>query len=250
MDKQAAWPVLLQSKELKSSSGGNSVDIHSHLIKIREKIEQACAKSGRSPHEVTVVAVTKYIGAEQMEAVFEAGLEHIGENRIQDALPKWERFGGKGIWHFIGHLQTNKVKYVLGKFQYIHSLDRLSLAKEIEKRAAPLGLHVPCFVQVNVSGERTKYGLSPDELEPFIEQLQDFPHIKAVGLMTMAPYEDDPERTRPVFHQLKALQVKLQEKKFPHAPLTELSMGMSNDYPIAVEEGATYVRLGSCLIGR
>lgn len=223
--------------------------IRDNWLKVREKIEQACAKSSRAPEEITVVAVTKYIGAEAMGEIFEAGLTHIGENRVQDALPKWEYWQGRGTWHFIGHLQTNKVKYVLGKFKVIHSLDRLSLAQAIDKRAARLGLIVPCFIQVNISGEVSKHGLKPEELEGFVESLASFPHIKAIGLMTMAPFVQDPEKTRPIFHRLKEWQLKLQGKKYEHAPLTELSMGMSNDYPVAVEEGATYLRLGSCLFG-
>lgn len=223
------------------------VNIVRNWLEVQENIEKACFKSGRDPKSITVVAVTKYLDVEQLKAVFEAGLEHIGENRVQDALPKWEEYRERGTWHFIGHLQTNKVKYVLGKFKYIHSLDRLSLAEEIEKRAAQQELIVPCFVQVNVSGEESKYGLAPHEVEPFIEQLASYPHIQAIGLMTMAPFVDDPEQTRPVFQRLKELQLQLQEKQFAHAPLTELSMGMSNDYQVAVEEGATYLRLGSCL---
>lgn len=226
------------------------MSIRDNWLSIREKIEQACAKSSRDPEEITVVAVTKYIGAEEMEEIFETGICHIGENRVQDGLPKWEYWQGRGTWHFIGHLQSNKVKYVLGKFKYIHSLDRLSLAQEIDKRAARLGLTVPCFIQVNISGEATKHGLKPEELEMFVESLAPLSHIKAIGLMTMAPFVEDPEEARPVFHQLKEWQLKLQGKKYEHAPLTELSMGMSNDYPVAVEEGATYLRLGSCLIGK
>lgn len=225
------------------------MSIKEKWLVVKERIEQACARSGRKPEEITVVAVTKYITSEEMREVFAAGLDHIGENRVQEALVKWEELGDQGTWHFIGHLQTNKVKYVLGKFQFIHSLDRLSLAHEIEKRAQRLGIQIPCFIQVNVSGEASKFGLPPEEVEAFVEQLADYPSIRPIGLMTMAPYVEDPEETRPVFHQLKTLQLRLQDRKFEHAPLTELSMGMSNDYTVAVEEGATYLRLGSCLVG-
>ncbi|EGL82190.1 protein of unknown function UPF0001 [Caldalkalibacillus thermarum TA2.A1] len=226
------------------------MSIYDRWLKVRDNIERACAKSGRRPEEITVVAVTKYMSLEQMQEVFDAGLEHVGENKAQDALKKWEQLGHRGTWHFIGHLQSNKVKYVIDKFRYIHSLDRHSLAKEIEKRASRHGLSIPCFIQVNVSGEASKHGLHPEEVESFIEDLVEFKHIIPIGLMTMAPHVEDPEQTRPVFARLKELQLRLQGKKYPHAPLTELSMGMSNDYTIAVEEGATYLRLGSCLMGR
>ncbi|MDQ0339238.1 pyridoxal phosphate enzyme (YggS family) [Caldalkalibacillus uzonensis] len=226
------------------------MSIYDQWLKVRDNIERACARSGRSPDEITVVAVTKYMSPEQMQEVFKAGLEHIGESKAQDALEKWEQLGDKGTWHFIGHLQSNKVKYVIDKFRYIHSLDRLSLAREIERRAARHGVRMPCFIQVNVSGETSKHGLHPDEVERFVEHLAEFNHIVPIGLMTMAPYVEDPEQTRPVFSRLKELQILLQDRKYDHAPLTELSMGMSNDYPIAVEEGATYLRLGSCLMGR
>lgn len=217
--------------------------------RIQQLIKQACEKSSRNAEDVKVIAVTKYVSLQRIEEAFEAGMDQIGESRVQDAIPKWEALGTKGTWHFIGHLQSNKVKDVIGKFAYIHSLDRLSLAKEIEKRAERLGLTVPCFVQVNVSGEESKQGVAYDQAESFIKQLEAYPHIQVVGLMTMAPYTEQPEETRPVFRQLKQLQERLQQHKWLHAPLTELSMGMSNDFQVAIEEGATFVRLGTSLVG-
>lgn len=216
---------------------------------IQQQIKQACEKSGRNTEEVQVIAVTKYVDLTRIEEAFQAGIEHIGESKVQQAVPKWEALKGQGTWHFIGHLQSNKAKDVVGKFSYIHSLDRLSLAKEIEKKAKDQGLVVPCFVQVNVSGELTKQGVSYAEAESFIEQLANYPHIRVVGLMTMAPYTEDAEETRPVFRKLKQLKQDLIQKKWPHAPLTELSMGMSNDFHVAIEEGATFVRLGTSLVG-
>jgi len=223
--------------------------VQNNLEKIKQQIERSCANSNRSIEDVKIVAVTKYVDTQRMLEAFEAGLLHIGESKVQAAKEKWEQLAGKGVWHFIGHLQTNKVKDMIDKFKYIHSLDRLSLAKEIEKRAAPINKTVECFVQVNISGEETKHGLEPDQVESFLAQLEGYKHIKVIGLMTMAPYEEDPEATRPVFRSLKALQVELQQKGWEHAPLTELSMGMSNDYHVAIEEGATYIRLGSTLVG-
>jgi pyridoxal phosphate enzyme (YggS family) len=216
---------------------------------VQSNIEQACKNSSRHPEEINVIAVTKYVDLQRMEEAFDAGLHHVGESKAQDASEKWEKLGHRGIWHFIGHLQSNKVRDVIGKFTYIHSLDRLSLAKEIEKKASNLDVTVPCFIQVNISGEDTKHGLPPEKVEGFIQQLAPFPHIKAIGLMTMAPYYEDPEATRPIFRHLKELQLRLQENAWSHAPLTELSMGMSNDYQVAVEEGATFIRLGTTLVG-
>jgi pyridoxal phosphate enzyme (YggS family) len=198
---------------------------------------------------VNIIAVTKYVDIEVTEQVLQQGLMHIGENRWQDARDKWERLGSIGTWHFIGHLQTNKVKDVIGKFAYIHSLDRLSLAKELEKKAAGFDVRIRCFVQVNVSGEESKYGLAPEQLFSFAEQLRSCPHIQAVGLMTMAPYESDPESTRRIFKQLRLLKDELNELAILNEKVTELSMGMSGDFEIAVEEGATWVRLGSVLVG-
>lgn len=216
---------------------------------VQKNIEEACLKSGRNPEEIKVVAVTKYVSLARMQEALSCGLRQFGESKAQDALPKWEQLGEEAVWHFIGHLQTNKVKYIIDKFSYIHSLDRPSLAKEINKRAAKLNKPISCFVQVNVANEETKHGLAVDEVEEFIESMQDFPYIKVIGLMTMAPYVENPEETRPIFRELRHIQQSLQKKAWSFAPLTELSMGMSNDYQVAIEEGATYIRLGSCLVG-
>lgn len=219
--------------------------------RVERRIEAACARSGRRREDVRVIAVTKYVQAEQAEAAADAGYLHLGENRWQDARGKWEALSRRGdiVWHFIGHLQTNKVKDVLGKFDMFHSLDRLSLAEEIGKRAERLGIVVPCFVQVNVSGEATKHGLSPAELIPFLNRLSSFESIDVVGLMTMAPHEEDPERTRPVFRALRELMREANKAGAYRKPLAELSMGMSNDFEVAIEEGATWVRLGTVLFG-
>lgn len=219
---------------------------------VERRIAAACARAGRRRDEVRVIAVTKYVDAQLAEAAVDAGFPHLGENRWQDARGKRQALDHRTeiVWHFIGHLQTNKVKDVLGKFDMIHSLDRLSLAGELQSRAEKLGIVVPCFVQLNVSGEATKHGLPPDELFPFLDRLSAFNALDIAGLMTMAPHEDDPERTRPVFRRLRELMHAANAAGAYRKPLTELSMGMSNDFEIAVEEGATWVRLGSVLFGR
>ncbi len=219
---------------------------------VNKRIEAACHRNGRSRDDVQVIAVTKYVSLAKTAEAYESGLIHIGENRWQDAQAKWESLGaqGHGTWHFIGHLQTNKVKDVLGKFEYIHSLDRISLAKEIEKKAAPMDTKVKCFIQVNISGEESKYGLAPEKVVPFLETIRDLEHIHIEGLMTMAPFEEEPERTRAVFRGLRELRDDINMQNVLPYAITHLSMGMSNDFEIAVEEGATWLRLGSVLVGK
>lgn len=220
--------------------------------RVQAKINAACARSGRDPHEVQLVAVTKYVGIETTRAILDLDVEHIGESRVQEALPKINELGSRGTWHFIGHLQTNKVRQVLGRFTYIHSLDRHSLAKEISKRAQRQEMTVNCFLQVNVSGEKSKFGLAPKEVAEFAREVAHMPGLRIVGLMTMAPFVDNAEEVRPVFRELRTLRDHLYELELPQveAGSLDLSMGMSNDYEVAIEEGATIVRLGSTLVGR
>lgn len=216
---------------------------------VQKRIQQACHRAGRDPKEVQIVAVTKYLDTTQTSQVLDLGLEHIGESRIQDALPKYEAIN-RGTWHFIGHLQRNKVKYVVGRFAYVHSLDRFSLAEELDKRIRKEGGQpIRCFLQVNVSGEETKFGISPSELEDFALEVANLSNIEVVGLMTMAPIVDRPEETRPVFRELKHLQQKIQRLNHPRLQVPHLSMGMSQDFEIAIEEGATWIRLGTVLVG-
>ncbi|MFI2857501.1 YggS family pyridoxal phosphate-dependent enzyme [Paenibacillus sp. JSM ZJ436] len=217
---------------------------------VEQRISEACRRSGRSRNEVKVIAVTKYVSTAMTEEVLQEGIVHIGENRWQTAEEKWRALGERGIWHFIGHLQSNKVKDVIGKFSYIHSLDRLSLAKELDRRAEQLDLTVSALVQVNISGESTKYGLKPEQAADFLKTLSGMKHIQVQGLMTMAPYESSAEDTRPVFRGLRQLRNELNRQALTPEPMTELSMGMSNDFEVAIEEGATWVRLGSILVGK
>lgn len=220
--------------------------IESNYVLINEKIAKACQKSNRRREDITVIAVTKYVSVERANEALELGIRNLGENRDQEFLKKYEVLGNRAKWHFIGTLQTRKVKNIIDKVEYIHSLDRLSLAKEINKRAEKI---ISCFVQINVSGENSKRGLRPDEAISFIKQLKDYSNINVVGLMTMAPHIDDELLLRDCFRSLKRLQKEVQQLQLPYAPCTELSMGMSNDFEIAVEEGATYIRVGSALVG-
>ncbi|WP_246042110.1 YggS family pyridoxal phosphate-dependent enzyme [Cohnella pontilimi] len=222
----------------------------SRLRDVEARLAAACARSGRRREDVQIIAVTKYVSAATAAAAVQAGVRHIGENRWPDAKAKWDTLKGQAIFHYIGSLQTNKVKDVVGRFDYIHSLDRLSLAEAIHKKADSLGMDVPCFIQVNVSGEESKHGLEPDRVREFLGQLTSLPRIRPIGLMTMAPYEAEPEHTRSVFRALRELRDQLNRESAAVSPLTELSMGMSNDFEVAVEEGATWVRLGTVLVGK
>ena len=217
-----------------------------NLQAIQENILQACMKSNRNPNEVKIIAVTKYVSNDRAKEAIEAGILDLGENYDEGLIAKWEVLQDKPTWHFIGSLQTRKVKNMIDKVDYIHSLDRPSLAKEINKRA---NKRMKCLVQVNVSGEESKHGLAPQEVINFIKTIQDYPNIEVAGLMTMAPHTDDQSILRNCFRTLKSLQIEVQQMKLEYAPCIELSMGMSNDYVIAVEEGATLVRIGTALVG-
>jgi hypothetical protein len=216
------------------------------LEHINQQINEACLKVNRSPDEVKLIAVTKYVSIERASEAFEAGIKNLGENRDEGLLEKWEVLGDKPNWHFIGTLQKRKVKNIIDKVEYIHSLDRLSLAEEINKRATH---KIKCFVQVNVSQEDTKHGLSPKETIEFIESLRPFDNISVEGLMTMAPLTKNEQVLRDCFRKLRELRDQVQASNLDFAPCRELSMGMSGDFPIAIEEGATMVRIGTALVG-
>ncbi|TYO72239.1 YggS family pyridoxal phosphate-dependent enzyme [Rossellomorea marisflavi] len=222
------------------------MNVEQRLQRIDSSIEQACENAGRSPGDVKVVAVTKYVTIERAQEAVTAGITHLGENRDTGLTEKYEAIGNRVDWHFIGSLQTRKVKQIIDKVSYIHSLDRHSLAVEIDKRADK---PVNCFVQVNVSGEESKHGISPEEVRDFIISLKELVNINVVGLMTMAPNTQDEAFLRSCFRNLRMLQEEIKALGLPHAPCTELSMGMSNDFQIAIEEGATFVRIGTALVG-
>lgn len=220
--------------------------ISNNLEIIQNKIDTAKLRADCMNEDIKIIAVTKAVTAERTQEAIDAGLIHLGENRPEGLLNKKEVVKGNVNWHYIGSLQTRKVKQVINDIDYLHSLDRLSLAEEIEKRAEHI---VNCFIQVNISGEESKHGLTKEEVIPFIKQLQGFNKIRVVGLMTMAPNTEDEEIIRTVFRHLKQLQQEIEHLGFAHAPCKELSMGMSNDFEIAVEEGATFVRVGTALVG-
>jgi PLP dependent protein len=217
-----------------------------NLKRINLQINDACQKVNRSSEDVTLIAVTKYVSIERAEEALGAGIRNLGENRDDSLLKKWEVLRDKPRWHYIGTLQTRKVKNIIDKVEYIHSLDRLSLAEEINKRA---NHQVKCLVQVNVSGEASKHGLSLEEAIPFIKALSNLEHIVVDGLMTMAPLTDNEQILRDCFRKLRELRDQVQSLQLEFAPCSNLSMGMSNDFGIAIEEGATMIRIGTALVG-
>lgn len=221
--------------------------VSDNLRMLQEKVNVACKRSKRDPEEVKIIAVTKYVTTERALEALECGVTHLGENRDEGLLEKWNTLGDKPTWHFIGTLQTRKVKNIINKVDYIHSLDRESLAKEINTRAGDRT--ISCFVQVNASGEESKHGLTPEMVVPFIKELEKYPNIRIEGLMTMAPFTEDDSIIRQCFQTLKNLQLEIQHIGLPNAPCRELSMGMSNDFEIAIEEGATMIRIGTALVG-
>ena len=221
------------------------MDIRENFDNIKREISEACGKVDRSPEDIKVIAVTKYVTDARVEQAIEVGVDAFAENRPQNYLERKQKYSDKE-WHLIGSLQTRKVRDVINHVDYFHALDRESLAKEIEKRAED---KVNCFVQVNVSGEESKHGLTPLETIEFIKGLEKYSKIKVIGLMTMAPFVDDEDVLRNCFKKLRQLRDEVRGLNLDYAPCEYLSMGMSNDYKIAIEEGATHVRIGTSLVG-
>ncbi len=220
--------------------------LQQRIQQIENDIQATCERTGRNRAEITVVAVTKEVSTARTVAVLEENIQHLGENRPEGLLGKQETIHSGAIWHFIGNVQSRKVKEIINRIDYLHSVDRMSLVKEIHKRANHV---VDCFIQVNVSGESSKSGVTPAELDSFIEQVTPYDKVRIIGLMTMAPYTKNMDEIRTVFRSLRELRDGISAKSLAHAPCTQLSMGMSNDFIIAIEEGATHVRIGTALVG-
>ena len=212
---------------------------------ITREIAETCEKVGRNTDEVNLIAVTKYVTDARVDEAIEAGITDFAENRPQNYVERKNNYSNK-TWHLIGSLQTRKVRDVINEVDYFHALDRDSLAKEIEKRADK---EIKCFVQVNVSGEESKHGLTSEEAIDFIKSLEQYSKIKVVGLMTMAPFVEDEDVLRNCFRKLRKLRDIVKGLNLSYAPCEFLSMGMSNDYKIAIEEGATHIRVGTALVG-
>lgn len=224
--------------------------IASNLHIVRDKVSQAALKVGRNPEDIQIIAVTKTVDIPQMEEAIAAGITAVGENRVQEITKKYPLLKEKVDWHLIGHLQTNKVKYIIDKVKMIHSLDRFSLVKEISKRAQQQGIVMPVLVQVNVAEEESKFGLKVEEVIPFLKDIVGIKGLKILGLMTMAPFVEDAEEVRYVFRDLRNLAEKITKEAIPGVEMKHLSMGMTNDYEVAVEEGATLIRVGTGIFGQ
>jgi len=221
-----------------------SDDIQANLEAVQERISQACQRSGRNPEEVTLIAVTKNVDPANIELAYNSGLCHFGENRLQEAEKKIERLNllkPRPAWYLIGHLQSNKVKPALELFDMVQSLDSWELAESIDRRAGAQGLKFPVLLQVNIAGETTKGGFPLDNFEDSFYKISGLSNIRVKGLMTIAPLVEDPEQARAVFCQLRELRDRFS--------LEELSMGMTNDFEVAIEEGATMVRIGRAIFG-
>ena len=221
------------------------MNVRENFETITREIAETCKQVGRNPEEVKLIAVTKYVTDTRVEEAIEAGIIDFAENRPQNYVERKGKYSDK-TWHLIGSLQTRKVRDVINEVDYFHALDRDSLAKEIEKRAEK---EIKCFVQVNVSGEDSKHGLTSEEAIDFIKSLEQYSKIKVVGLMTMAPFVEDEEILRNCFRKLRQLRDEVKGLNLSYAPCGYLSMGMSNDYKIAIEEGATHIRVGTALVG-
>ncbi len=224
--------------------------IYHSLEKIQEEIKEAAIKSGRNPQDITLIAVTKTRTIEEMKTVEELGHLNFGENKVQELEKKYDAFGDAINWHLIGHLQRNKVKFIIDKVKLIHSVDSLRLAKAINKEAIKHNLIANILLQVNIAGEDTKFGLAPEEVMPLLKEIASFKNIRVKGLMAMAPYTQNPEDNREYFKQLKNLSVDINSQKIDNICIEELSMGMTNDYVIAIEEGSTMIRVGTGIFGQ
>lgn len=221
-----------------------------NLRAINERIQAACARVDRETAAVRLLGVTKMVPVERIREGIEAGVRILGENYVQEAQKKIEALSDLPVsWHFIGHLQSNKAKMVVEAFEWIHSVDRESLARELDRQAHKVGRRIPILLQVNTGQEESKSGLAPEDLPAFYDRLAGWDGLEVRGLMALPPYYDDPEQVRPHFRRLRELLYRLREQSVSPENLFELSMGMSHDFEVAIEEGATMVRIGTALFG-
>lgn len=225
------------------------MDIRNNFNKIKEEINKAIHNSNKSAKKVSLIVVTKNRSIAEIKEVLNAGHYLLGENRVQELKEKYDQLPPEVEWHLIGHLQKNKVKYITEKVKLIHSLEKYSLAKEINKRMEPLQKPMNCLVQVNIAEEESKFGLKKEDVIPFMQEISLLPWLKIKGLMTIAPEVENPEEVRPVFKEMYDLFTTLQKGEIPGVEMDILSMGMTNDFKVAIEEGANMVRIGSAIFG-
>uniref|UniRef100_UPI0040564340 YggS family pyridoxal phosphate-dependent enzyme n=1 Tax=Agathobacter sp. TaxID=2021311 RepID=UPI0040564340 len=223
--------------------------IKEQLLSVEKNIQKACQNAGRSRQEVTLIAVSKTKPIEMLTEAYDANIRHFGENKVQELCDKFEQLPKDIHWHMIGHLQTNKVKYLIGKTCLIHSVDSFKLAAEIEKQAAKSETTMDILIEVNIAKEETKFGISKEETISLVKEISKFPHIRIKGLMTIAPYTENQEDNRLFFRQIKELAVDIKNQNIDNVSMDILSMGMTGDYMTAIEEGATIVRVGTGIFG-
>lgn len=223
--------------------------IKENLAKVHENIKKACEKAGRNPKEVTLIAVSKTKPVSMIEEAYQAGSREFGENKVQEIMEKHPKLPSDVHWHMIGHLQRNKVKYVIDKACLIHSVDSLRLAEEISSQAEKKKVEMDILVEVNIAQEESKFGASREEAVRLVEEIARLPHIHIQGLMTIAPFVENPEDNRQYFRQIRELSVDIMQKNIDNVSMSVLSMGMTGDYMVAVEEGATMVRVGTGIFG-
>lgn len=224
--------------------------IRGNYEKIKARVREAAARSGRGPEEIKIIAVSKTVAPDRIRTAFDIGVRDFGENRVQELCEKTDILDMECNWHLIGHLQTNKVKYIIDRVSMLHSLDSLELALEIQKRAQKAGRRMDVLVQVNVSGEESKFGIRPEETLAFIKEAGKMENIRVKGLMTIAPLAANPEEIRWVFANLRKLLIDIRKENIDNIDMDYLSMGMSNDFEVAIEEGANIVRIGTALFGK
>ncbi|HBZ86083.1 MAG TPA: YggS family pyridoxal phosphate-dependent enzyme [Candidatus Edwardsbacteria bacterium] len=220
-----------------------------NLKRLGKSIDDACRGAGRRPEDVTLVAVTKTFPAEIIELAIAAGVDIIGENRVQEALEKYSRIGPKVQWHLIGHLQSNKAKKAVEIFSLIHSVDSVDLAREVGRRAGQIGKNQEVLLEINTSGESQKYGFQPNDVLTVLKEINDIAGLKVLGLMTVGPLTDDVDKIRNSFKMLKKIFDEIRLQAMPNIEMKHLSMGMSGDYRMAIEEGSTMIRVGSAIFG-
>ena len=225
-------------------------DIQVNIANIKEEIKKTCHSCGRNPEDITLVVVTKTVDPERINYAVDCGASDLGENKVQEIVDKYETVSKNIKWHLIGHLQTNKVKYIIDKVGLIHSVDSVKLAEEISKRAEKYDITKDVLVQINVAEEDTKFGINLEEAVNFVKSISQFDNIRIKGLMTIAPYSENPEGVRLVFRQLREKFDELAQMDLPNTEMKYLSMGMSNDYHIAIEEGANIIRIGTAIFGK
>lgn len=223
--------------------------IQENLQQVQNSILETCKKSNRNPDDVTLIAVSKTKPVSMLLEAYDCGIRHFGENKVQELCDKYEQLPKDIKWHLIGHLQRNKVKYVVDKAFLIHSVDSLRLAEEIQKEAVKKDVIVPILIQVNIADEESKFGFKPEETLEMVEKIAKFDHISIKGLMTIGPFVSVPEENRQIFSQLRKLSVDITSKNIDNVTMSVLSMGMTGDYLVAVEEGATLVRVGTGIFG-